>query len=116
MAEPTTESEFKILAKLIKNLREKSDEGLMFVKLYIITIRIVRMTEASFANRRYKKSQLGYIIQIVDDANCANIIHYGSNRFKMVTRSVIVSKLHALLFSFYWVSYIIRDELQDILS
>lgn len=60
------------------------------------TVRVIVVTDASFANARDLRSQLGYLVLMVDGQDNANIIHYGSRRCKRVTRSVMASEVHAL--------------------
>lgn len=46
---------------------------------------LVLITYASCSNSEDSKSQLGYIILIVDDADRANIVHYGPNKTKLIS-------------------------------
>jgi hypothetical protein len=61
---------------------------------------VVVFSDASFANAGGYKSQLGFVICIVDDANNANIVHFGSSKCKRVTRSVMAAELHGLVLGF----------------
>jgi hypothetical protein len=45
-------------------------------------------------------SQLGFVVFLVDDGGNAHIVHYGSQRCKRVTRSVMAAELHALSYGF----------------
>lgn len=52
-------------------------------------------TEAYFSNVRDMRSQLGFIILMMDDHGAVKIIHYASERCKRVTLLVMDSELHA---------------------
>lgn len=70
------------------------------------------MTDASLATSRVIRSELGLVAMIADKEGQTYIIHYGSNRCRRVTRSVMVSELHALLLgfdSFFVMQYIISE-------
>lgn len=77
------------------------------------TARIVLLTDASFANTREMKSHLGFLVLMMDNDGGANIIHYGSNWCKRVTRNVMESEIHALVLGFDY-AYIIKDMVRDI--
>jgi hypothetical protein len=75
-------------------------EGLGFVLLDLNTIRVVVLSNASFGNAEGYKSQLGFVLCIVDYANNANIVHFGSLKCERVRRSVMAAELHSLVFGF----------------
>lgn len=112
---PTTKSEFKTLKKATAFLKDTKEQGLNFVPLNLDNVRLVVVTDASFANAPGSKSQLGYIIMMVDDDNNSNIIHYGSNRCSRIARSVMAAELHALTLGFDY-AFVIKDLLEDILG
>ena len=91
------------------------ENGLTYVNLDLNTCRIVLLSDASFANNVDLKSQLGYLILLVDGSNKCNILHYGSNRCKRVCRSVMAAELHALTLGFDY-AIIIREMLNEILG
>lgn len=70
------------------------------------------VTDASFANARSLKSQLGYIILMVDDEDNCNVVHYGSNRCRRVVQIVMVAELFALILGFDY-ALVVRDILED---
>lgn len=87
-------------------------EGLDFVKLDLDTTRLVLITDASFANARDMKSQIRYLILIVDAYNNCNIVRFGSNLCKRVARSVMAAQLFALVLGFdyaFMVKYLLAD-------
>ena len=53
-------------------------------------------TDAAFGNRSDNTSQLGYVILLSDDTGSANIIHYGSQKCRRVTRSAMAAELLGL--------------------
>lgn len=98
--EEITKTEFKTLKRTLDHLRETKEDGLTFCPLDMETMRMVLISDASFANARGGKSQLGYIVAMVDGTGRANIIHFASNRCRRVTRSVMASEIHALVIGF----------------
>lgn len=70
------------------------------------TMRLVLLTDASFANVRGMKRQLGYLVSVMNDTGRVNIIHYSSARCKIVTRSVMVSEVHLVVSGFYQAFFI----------
>ena len=112
---PTTQQEMRSLRKTTKFLKETADQGLNFVKLDIDTIRLVLLTDASFANAEGMKSQLGYLVLMVDGNGNCNIVHYGSNRCQRVARSVMAAELQALVLGFDY-AFVIKDLVEEILG
>ncbi len=79
------------------------------------TLRLVLFTDASFANSDNLKSQIGFVLALADASGNANIIHYGSSRYKRVTRSVLAAEVHALVYGFDN-AFVARDILKEILG
>ena len=113
--EPTTPTEMKQLTKTINRLHETSDTGLSFCPLNLDKTKLIIISDAAFGNARGLRSQLGYLILLVDDTGAANIIHYASNRCKRVTRSVLAAEVHGLVLAFDH-SFIIQDMIKEILG
>lgn len=67
--EPPIMHEKKALHKIKALIKETAYDGPDFFKLDLDTIRLVLITDASFANSRDMKSQLGYLILMVDADN-----------------------------------------------
>ena len=63
---PPSIKEMKTLKKVTKFLKGTAGQGLDYVKLDMKTARLVLLTDASFANARGLKSQLGFLILMVD--------------------------------------------------
>lgn len=76
------------------------------------SVRLVLLTDASFANARDFKIQLGYIILMVDNHDNCNIILFGSNRCRRVARSVMAAELFELMLGFDY-AFVVRDFLED---
>lgn len=89
-----------LLNFLVQVCHDTCDDGLTFVPLDISSIRIVAHSDAAFANAEDLKSQLGFVILMVDDQDTANIVHFGSRRCTRVTRSVMAAELHGLILGF----------------
>lgn len=63
----TTAAEFTALHNFIEFLLKTEHQGLNFVPLDLDTARLVLLTDTSFANAEGLKSQLGYILLMIDD-------------------------------------------------
>lgn len=61
---------------------------------------LVSLTDSSFINARGLKSQFLFVILMMDETYSSNIIHFGSSRWRRGTRSVMESKIHALILGF----------------
>lgn len=75
--------------------------------------RLVLVKDASFANTRGLRSQLGYVISTIVNWGRANIAKYDSKRCRHVTRSVFASEIHAFVLGFDF-EYILQLLLQEI--
>lgn len=84
-----------------------------FVRLNMDTARFVLCTYASFANGRDLKSQLGFIVLLMDHTWNAKMQHHGSNRCRRVTRSVMASEMHALVLGFDF-AFIMKSLVEDV--
>lgn len=67
-------------------LRDTADIGQKFCRLDIETVKMVVIIEAAFGNDRAFRSQLGYLILLMDEEGEANFVHYAGNHWKCVTR------------------------------
>lgn len=112
---PNTEADFSSLAKTIRYLQATKTRGLTYVPLDLRTVPIIILTDASFANATRLRSQLGYVILILDAKQRANIVHYGSSRCKGVVRSVLAAEVHGLLLGFDF-GLLVKDLLEEILG
>lgn len=109
-----TELDYKSLNKTTRFLKTTKNQGLNFVPLNLETTRLVLTTDTSFANSEHMKSQLGYVIMMVEDDENCNIIRYCSNRRKRVARSVMEAKNEALVLDFQYAFLVkqLTDELR----
>lgn len=77
------------------------DFELRFQPLDLETIRVVCYSDAGFASHTDDlKSQIGYIIALVDKHDHANVVANSSRKGRRVTRSVLASELFALVDGF----------------
>lgn len=109
---PVTKDELATITKTITHMKETKEDGLRYVRLDKESVRMVLLTDASFANARGFRSQLGFLILLVDNRGHANIVHYASQRCKRVTRSVMASELHALVAGFdaaFWLCDLVNQ-------
>lgn len=88
------------LCKITKRARETSEIGLNFVELDLDSLQYFLFTDASFANASNGASQIGFVLCLADSSGKANIVHFGSQRCKRVTRSVMAAELLALNYGF----------------
>jgi hypothetical protein len=87
---------------------------LIFKTIDLDTCRVVVLNDASFENSEAYKSQLGFFICLADAGLNANIVHFGSQKCKRITRSVMAAELHALIVGFDN-AIIIRQMISEIL-
>jgi len=106
---------FLEMKKIVDWCHETCNVPLKYVPLDYDTIRLALFTDASFANTDLLKSQLGFVLVLIDASNRANIIHYGSSCCKRVVRSVIAAELHALTYGFDN-AFLVRDVLEEVLQ
>jgi hypothetical protein len=109
------EATYKSLNKLVDIAHNTASDRLTFVPLNPETLRVVLHTDTSFANADGMKSQLGFVIMLVDGKNNANIVHYASRRCTRVTRSVLAAELYALVLGFDH-SVLVREICTEILE
>ena len=64
------------------------------------SLHIAVFTDTRFANNEDNASQLGYIICMMDNTGAANLLLYGSQKCKRVTRSVLAAELYAMILGF----------------
>ncbi len=94
------EKDAKAPNKRIQWQMKHPTRGLRFVKLDLISLKLVIFTNASFANNHDLSSQIGFVITLVDRSNNANIIHWLSIKYKRVNRSVLASELYVMIHGF----------------
>lgn len=94
-------------------MTETKEQGLDYVKLDIVIARIMLLTNESFGNTKDFRSQLGYLILMVNDNGDCNLLHFVSNRCKRVARSVIAAELFALVLGFNK-AYFVRDLVEEL--
>lgn len=81
-ATETTKVEYNTLRKTFRHLKAKKETGLTYHRLDMKSIRLVVITDASFDIENELRSQLGYLMLMVDATGTANIIHYTSSKCK----------------------------------
>lgn len=68
----------KLLNGIVKRTRADEDRGIRQQQLKNRRLRIVVFTDSSFANNDDISTQLGFVIDLTDNPNLANILHYAS--------------------------------------
>lgn len=71
----TTTTEYATLSKVIKHLKGSKHECLRYTKVDMGTARMVVLTDASFGNSKGMKSQLGFVVLLVDEVLKYNLVH-----------------------------------------
>lgn len=78
-------------------------------------MRFVLLTDESFANAEGLKSQLGYVLIMVDDSEKWKILHYDSNKCRRIARSVMAAKIQALVLGFEH-AFLIKDLAEEVIG
>lgn len=110
-----TRETFKKMENILRWCRETQSIGLKFVPLKEHGLHLVLFTYASFANAAKLKSQMGFVLALVDEDGTANVIHYRSNTSYRVTRSVMAAERLALVYGFDN-AYILQCMLQEVMN
>jgi hypothetical protein len=114
MKTPTNET-YGAMKKLVARCRDTVRLGLKYVTLDRHSLRLALFTDASFANNRGYASQLGFVLVLVDKYDMANIVTWGSQKSKRITRSVMAAELLALVYGFD-IGYVIKKLLSEVLG
>lgn len=61
------------------------------------SLEVTLFTDAAFANREDQTSQIGFLIILNDKNGSCNIVHYGSQKCRRVTRSVMAAGILGLI-------------------
>ena len=109
------EDTFKKMSTIAARCHQTQNVGLRFVPLDTSSLRIALFTDASFANNKAKKSQMGFVIVLCDSNGDANILYYGSTACNRVTRSVMAAELLGLVYGFDN-AYLLQHMLTEILG
>jgi hypothetical protein len=93
------EEDAKRLNRRLQWQLDHSNRRLNFVRLNTTFLKLMVLTDVSFANVNLH-SQIEYVICLVDDLNKANIIHWFFTKCKRVIRSVLTAELYAMTHEF----------------
>lgn len=108
------ERHVKALNKVIKHVKDTQARVLVHSPLDEDNLRIVAISDSSFANNADMSTQLVYIILLTDGSGNENIMHYASYKSKRVVRPEPGGESHAFADAFD-AAYSIRNELKRIL-
>lgn len=86
---------YKIMNKTIDQMKETRLQELLFVSIDISTLRVVVLSETSFANASETGREMGFVVLLSDQKRNANIGHYGSKRSPHISRSVMEAEVRA---------------------
>ncbi|EED13482.1 hypothetical protein TSTA_097380 [Talaromyces stipitatus ATCC 10500] len=92
--------DIKSLNKRLQWQLDNAERGLRFVRLDLDLLCLVIFADLSFANNKDFSSQIGFVIVLVDAVNNENIVHWSLIKCKRVIRSVLASKLYAMVHGF----------------
>jgi hypothetical protein len=94
----------------------KSPGGLSFRPLDLSELRVVCYADAGFASHADDfRSQIGYIVALLDKRNNANVLAFASRKCRRETQSVLASELLALVAG-YDVAASIAAQVSEILG
>ena len=105
----------KMINEKVKFLKSTKDVTLTFPALDRKTLRLVVYSDASFANRKDKTSQLGYVVCLADASGKMSIVSYRSCKSPRVARSAMAAETLAFTTAFD-AGYVIRHQLQTMLQ
>ena len=95
-----TKDNVNALNKRLQWQLDNQTRGLKFIKLDLVTLRVIVFTDSSFANNDDHSSQIGFVICLADASSRANILHWSSIKCRRVTRSVLAAELYAMAHGF----------------
>lgn len=110
-----SENQMKGLNDIAKHCHTTNEVRIRYVPLELSSVSLIIFTDASFANAADFKSQLGYVLLMVDGTGKAHILHYGSSRRRRFTRSVMAAEIHALFYGFDN-AYMAKDMVSEVLG
>lgn len=79
------------------------------------SMRVVVLSDASFATTPGLKSQLRYTILMADKKRNGNIVHYGSSWNHRITRSVMTAEVNPMIYAVH-VRMIVRGDSNELLN
>ncbi len=98
--------DIKYLNIRVESQIANSTSGPKFVPLDKNSLRLLVFRDASFTNNQDLLSQISYVIILANPSNKAKILYWSSTKYKRVARSVLVSKLYAIVSGFHTTSTI----------
>ena len=105
----------KRLNKRIQWQIKNADRGLRFVKLNIISLKLIVFIDAAFANNSDYTSQINFVICLADGSNKTNLIHWSFTKCKRVTRNVLTAELFAMTQKFD-IASILKSSIEKMLQ
>lgn len=88
------------LNKTMAAMLKSKEKGIRFVPLDLDSMFMAVFVDAGFGANPDSSSPLGFIVTIMGIHGKANVIHYGSLKYKRVTRSVLAAELFAMVHGF----------------
>lgn len=120
MASQTTRETFSeesvlFLNRIVSHLKRTSQLCLVYPKLDMNSLCVVVYTDSSHDNLEDQKSQLGFIICLMDSSKKCSIIHFASRKSRRVARSSMAAETLAFVDGFDN-AYLIRHDLERMLG
>lgn len=94
----------RVLHEVVTRVRFVKVLGISLAPLYRKCLRIVLFADASLASNADISSQLGFVKELANQNNKADIIPLSSFKSKRFTCSLFLSELYAVVHAFYIVS------------
>lgn len=89
-------------------MHSTKEKGIKIVPLHHPLARLILLRDARFANDEGIKLQLGYILMMAEKDDRCNILNYGSNKFKRISRKLMAASIQSLELGFEY-SYLVKD-------
>jgi hypothetical protein len=105
----------RAISNVLTRLQDTVDLALSFPALDVESLHMVVYADASFANRRDKSSQLGYVVCLRDKTGTMCILGYRSCKSWRVVRSAMAAETLAFTAAFD-AAFTVRDQLERVLK
>jgi hypothetical protein len=113
--EHVDETTIRAMNNVLAHLKDTVDLALSFPALDVESLHIVAYADASFANRRDKSSQLGYVLCLRYKTGKMCILGYQSCKSLVVARSAMAAETHAFTAAFD-AAFTVQDQLERVLK
>lgn len=88
------------MGKAVDHMKQTRLQGLQLVAIDMSTVRVVALSDASFANASGMRSQIELAVLMSDGKQNASIVHYGPKRSPRVSRSTMAVEVQAVVHTY----------------